>query len=343
MIRVAINGFGRIGRNTLKAGWKNKDIHFVALNDLTDTRTLAHLLQYDSVYGKWSENVHFDPTHLLIGKKKIAVFSQRNPEQLPWKRLQVDVVLECTGLFKTKELASAHRKAGARRVIISAPVQEGNVPTFIVGVNADASIGEDTIINMASCTTNCIAPIAEILHRHFTVQKAMMTTIHGYTASQHLQDSPDKDLRRARAAALNIIPTTTGAAIATTQALPELKGKFDGFAMRVPVAVGSIADCTFLLALQTTVEEINAVFVKEAKSPRYKGVLSTTDAPLVSSDIILDPHSSIVDLSFTQVCGGDLVKVVSWYDNEWGYSKRLVELTLLVGKRIHGAKGEGSL
>jgi glyceraldehyde 3-phosphate dehydrogenase len=337
--RVAINGFGRIGRNTLKAAFgRLKTLEFVAINDLTETKVLAHLLKYDTSYGHYSHEVSFDAENLIIDGKKIRVYAEKDPTKLPWAKEKIDVVLECTGRFTDEAGAGQHLTAGAKRVIISAPAKGGNVPTHVLGVNPTGA-GKPKIINNASCTTNCIAPVAAILHETFGIKKALMTTTHGYTAEQNLIDGPPPggksgDLRRARAAAANIIPTSTGAAIAVAEAIPELKGLFDGMALRVPVPVVSLADFTFLLKKKTTVEEINAVFRKAEKSARWKGVLGTTDEPLVSTDFIKDSRSSIVDLSLTKVVDGDFVKVIAWYDNEWGYSCRLGEMAELVGKSL---------
>ena len=337
-VRVAINGFGRIGRNTFKATFGRKDLRdleFVAINDLTDTKTLAHLLRHDTSYGLYDKPVKHDAQNLIIGGKKIPVFAQKDPSRLPWKKLKVDVVLECTGFFTNEEGASLHLKAGAKQVIISAPAKGGNAPTHILGVNAEKfDKKKSRVINNGSCTTNCIAPVAAIMHAAFGVKKALMTTVHGYTADQNLQDGPHRDLRRARAAAANIVPTTTGAAIATTEAIPELKGIFDGMAIRVPVPVVSLSDFTFLVSKPVTVERVNRAFVKAVKHPLWKGIVAVTEEPLVSSDFIKNPHSSIVDLSLTKVVDGDFVKVVAWYDNEWGYSCRLAEMALAVGRKL---------
>ena len=333
-IRVAINGFGRIGRNTFKAAFgKLKDLEFVAVNDLTDTKTLAHLLKHDTSYGLYDHEVSHDDKHVIVDGKKIRVYAEKDPTKLPWGQEKIDVVLECTGRFTDEAGASQHITAGAKRVIISAPAKGGNVPTQVLGVNPE-NAGKAKVINNASCTTNCIAPVAAIMHEAFGVKKALMTTTHGYTADQNLQDGPHKDLRRARAAAANIVPTSTGAAIAVSEAIPELKGLFDGLALRVPVPVVSLADFTFLLKKRTSAEEINLVFRKAAKSPRWKGVLDVTGEPLVSSDFIKNPYSAIVDLGLTKVVDGDFVKVVAWYDNEWAYSCRLGEMALLVGKSL---------
>ncbi len=333
-IRVAINGFGRIGRNTFKASFgRLKDLEFVAVNDLTDTKTLAHLLKHDTSYGLYEHEVSHDAQNVIVDGKKIRVYAEKDPTKLPWAAEKIDVVLECTGRFTSEEGASQHLTAGAKRVIISAPARGGNVPTHVLGVNAE-NAGKSKVINNASCTTNCIAPVAAIMHETFGVKRALMTTTHGYTADQNLQDGPHKDLRRARAAAANIVPTSTGAAIAVTEAIPELKGLFDGLALRVPVPVVSLADFTFLLKKKTTAAEINDAFRKAAKSPRWKGILAVSEEPLVSSDFIKNSYSSIVDLELTKVVEGDFVKVVAWYDNEWGYSCRLGEMALLVGKSL---------
>lgn len=331
-MKVAINGFGRIGRTTAKVLLKKEGVEIVAINDLTDDKTLAHLFKYDSNYGTFSGEVKADEDgeHLVLGDKKIKTFAEKDPSKLPWAELEVDVVLECTGFFTDKESASAHITAGAKRVIISAP-PKGDMSTHLISINED-EIGDEKVISNASCTTNCISPVVAVMHANFGILKATMTTIHSYTADQNLQDGPHKDLRRARAAAENIVPTTTGAAISTTEVIPELKGLFDGLAIRVPTPVGSLSDLTILTKKKTTVEEINAAFVEASKQPRYKGILEVTDEPIVSSDIVGNPASSIVDLSLTKVVDGDLVKVVAWYDNEFGYSNRLAELAIFAAK-----------
>ena len=334
MIRIAINGFGRIGRNTLKAGWDRKGIQFVAVNDLTEPKILAHLLKYDSVFRTWDHEVSFDEKNLIIDRKKIPVISEMELTKLPWGELKVDVVIESTGRFTNMEDAKKHLAAGAKRVVISAPAKE--VPTFLMGVNHKACTREQTIVNNASCTTNSIAPVAAIMDEAFGVAKAMMTTVHSVTAEQNIVDGlPPKlhpDMRRARAALVNIVPTSTGAAKATSEALPNLKGKFDGLAIRVPSLDVSLSDFTFVLKRRTTVEEVNEVFRKAAASARWKGVLAVSEIPLVSSDFVGNPHSSIVDLEMTRVVDGDLVKVLAWYDNEWGYSVHLVEMAMHVAK-----------
>lgn len=329
-IRVAINGFGRIGRQAFKVALDKNNIEIVALNDLTDTATLAHLLKYDTVYGRYSKKITSDKHHLSINSKKYLVTAIPEPKKLPWKKLKIDVVLECTGRFVKDGQARDHLKAGARKVIVSAPAKgSGNVQTFVKGVNEHKYNSQDVISN-ASCTTNCISPVIRVMADSFGIEKAMMTTIHGYTADQRLQDAPHRDLRRARAAAQNLIPTTTGAAMSTTKALPELAGKFDGMAIRVPVIVGSLADFTIITSIDVTPDKINSVFKKAEKNPLYQGIIRTTSEPIVSSDIIGDSYSAIIDLSFTKVVGGNMAKVLAWYDNEWGYSNRLVEMITVV-------------
>ena len=334
MPNIAINGFGRIGRNVLKAGAKLSGFNVVAINDLTDTKTLAHLFRHDTAYGTYAGEVKFDEHHLMIDGKTILVTAEKDPAALPWGKLDIDVVLECTGRFTNEEGASAHIKAGAKRVIISAPAKGGNVPTHVMGLNQKDAGKDSAIINNASCTTNCIAPVAAILEEAIGIQKAMMTTVHSYTATQVVQDAPAKDLREARAAAANIVPTTTGAAIATAQVVPTLEGKFDGLSVRVPTPVVSLADFTLVMKRVVTVEEINKLFTDAAKAARWKGIVNVTDEPLVSSDFIGDPSSCVIDLGLTRVVDGDLLKVVAWYDNEWGYSNRLAEMALEVAKSV---------
>lgn len=332
MMKVAISGFGRIGRNAFKAAYeKHKEkIEIVAINDLAPAHVLAHLLKYDSNYGVWNREVSSEEFAVLVGGKRIPVFAEKEPLKLPWKDLKVDVVIECTGKFTDKEGAMQHIQAGAKKVVISAPSKgKDPVPTLVLGVNEETYKGEE-VVNNASCTTNCIAPVVEVINKKFGIVKAMMTTIHAYTQDQNLQDGSHKDLRRARAAAQNIIPTSTGAAIATTEAIPSIKGLFDGRALRVPVAVGSISDLTFLLKKKVTVDGINQA-LKEASEGQLKGILAVTSDPVVSSDIIGREESSIVDLGLTQVVDGDMVKVFAWYDNEWGYCNRLIEQVIIVG------------
>lgn len=328
--RIAINGFGRIGRAAFKIALEKSDIEVVAINDLTSGDILAHLLRYDTAYGHYRKTVVSEGNTLLVDGKKFPVYAEPDPKKLPWKQLAVDVVLECTGRFTDTVSARQHIVAGAKQVILSAPAKgDTDTPTFLIGVNEDA-YARETVLSNASCTTNSLAPIAKILHNAFGIEKALMTTIHSYTADQNLQDGPHNDLRRARAAAQNIVPTTTGAAIAVTETIPELRGFFDGISVRVPTLVVSLSDCTFLLKRKTTKEEINTVFKDASLTERYQRVLGVTEEPLVSSDFIGNPYSSIVDLSMTRVVDGDLVKVVAWYDNEWGYSNRLVEMAQLI-------------
>lgn len=330
--RIAINGFGRIGRAAFKIALEKKDIEVVAINDLTSAEILAHLLKHDTAYGQYRKSVTASDGKLTVDGKVFPVYALADPRKLPWKELGVDVVLECTGRFTGKDAARQHIEAGAKKVILSAPSKgdDGSVPTFLMGVNEDAYKNEEVVSN-ASCTTNSLAPVAKVLEEAFGIEKALMTTIHSYTGDQNIQDGPHNDLRRARAAAQNIVPTTTGAALSVTQVIPELKGLFDGISVRVPTIVVSLSDCTFLLKRKTTKEEINQVLKDAANNPRYASVLAVTEEPLVSSDFIGNPYSSIVDLSLTKVVDGDLVKVVAWYDNEWGYANRLVEMAELVG------------
>ncbi len=324
MVRVAINGFGRIGRTAARIMFGRDDVELVAVNDLTDAATLAHLLQYDTVYGKYAEPVSATADGITVGDRSFTVLSEKDPTKLPWGELNVDVVIESTGHFTDKAGASGHITAGAKAVIISAPSKgDDPAPTFLIGLNQDAAAGNQ-VINNASCTTNCIAPTIQVLEDAFGVERSLMTTVHAYTADQNLQDGPHKDLRRARNAAENMVPTTTGAAIATTEVIPSLKGAFDGVSIRVPVPSGSISDITAVLKRDVTVDEVNQAF-KDAAAGKFKGILDATDAPLVSSDIVGNPHSAIVDLSLTKAIG-NLVKVFAWYDNEYGYSMRLVEM-----------------
>jgi glyceraldehyde 3-phosphate dehydrogenase (phosphorylating) len=331
--RIAINGFGRIGRPAFKIALEKQDVEVVAINDLTDTKSLAHLLKHDTIYGRYAKSVGVDESHLIIDGKPYPVHAKKDPTELPWKDLGVDVVLECTGFFTTRERAATHLKAGAKRVVISAPSDSEDIDTILLGVNED-KLGAQEIIANGSCTTNCVTPVMAILQEHVGVVSAMMTTVHAITSTQNLVDGPSKDLRRARAAGYNIVPTTTGAAEATIRALPELKGKFDGLSIRVPVPTVSMADFSLLTQRATSIDEVNALFVRAKDHPLYQGILTTTDEPVVSSDFIGDPHSAIVDLSLTNVVGGTLVKVVAWYDNEWGYANRLVEQAIAVGRTL---------
>lgn len=333
-LRVAINGFGRIGRAAFKIILdKHPELQVVAINDLTDNQTLARLLQHDSCYGLYGRKISGDDKGLLVDSKRYAVFAEKDPALLPWKKMQVDIVLECTGRFCDKEGAGLHLKAGAKKVIISAPAKKGGVKTIVLGVNDKQLRASDHIISNASCTTNCLAPAMSVLKAKFGVKKALMTTVHSYTADQNLVDGPHKDPRRARAAALNIVPTTTGAAIAVTETLPSLKGKFDGLAVRVPTPVGSLCDIVCVLGKKVDVAMVNRAFIAAAKG-NLKGILEASDEEIVSTDIVGNPYSSIIDLKNTKVVSGDLLKIVAWYDNEWGYANRLVDLAAKLKKFI---------
>ncbi len=324
-IKVGINGFGRIGRNIMRAALSDKNLDFVAVNDLTDAKTLAHLLKYDSVLGNLDRTIEATGDAISVDGDQFKVLSQKDPAQLPWKDLGVDVVFECTGRFTKRDDAAKHLAAGAKKVIITAPATNPDV-TLVLGVNDHAyDKSKHHIISNASCTTNCLAPLAKVIHESFGISKAWMTTVHAYTNDQNLLDLPHKDLRRARAAAMSIIPTTTGAAKAVGEVLPELKGKFDGFAMRVPTPNVSVVDLVALVEKKTTTEDVNAA-LKAAANGAMKGILQFEEAPLVSIDFRGNAHSSIVDAAYTKVMDGDFVKVLAWYDNEWGYSSRCVDL-----------------
>ena len=333
--RVAINGFGRIGRNAFKIAFARDDLEVVAINDLTDTKTLAYLLKHDSNYGTYDKEVSFDDENIIVADKKIRVLAEKDPAVLPWKDMTVDLVIESTGFFTDKEGAEKHITAGAKRVVISGPTKSEGVDTIVLGANEDKLEGASTVISNASCTTNSLGAVMAILDAEFGVEKSMLTTVHSYTASQALQDAPKKDLREGRNAAENIVPTTTGAAIAVTLTLPQLKGKFDGLSIRVPTPVVSLSDVTALLSRSTSVDELNAAFKKAAADPFYQGILAVSEEPLVSSDYIGNSHSGTVDLPLTKVVGGNLVKIMVWYDNEWGYSNRLVEVVADTGKMLH--------
>lgn len=333
-VRVGINGFGRIGRNLYRAILENsKDLEVVAVNDLTDIKTLATLLKYDSILGKLDQEVTFDDSSITVGEHKVTVFAERDPKNLDWASQNVDIVIESTGFFTDANLAKAHIEGGAKKVIISAPAKNEDA-TFVYNVNhQDYDPEKHTVISGASCTTNCLAPMAKVLNDKFGIVSGLMTTVHAYTGDQRLHDAPHRDLRRARAAAVNIVPTSTGAAKAVSLVLPELKGKLDGFALRVPVITGSATDLTFTAARDVTVEEINAA-IKEAASGPMGETLAYTEDPIVSTDIVTDPHGSIFDAGLTKVIGGNQVKVVSWYDNEWGYTNQLLRLTELVASKL---------
>ena len=329
--KIAINGFGRIGRSVLRIPLTHPEIEVVAVNDPGETATLAHLLKYDTVYGKFTLPVEVEGDNLVVDGVKIPTSHDRNPENLPWQELGVEVVLECTGAFKTYDEVAGHIRAGAKKVIISAPAKDEKIKTFLFGTNHKDYNGED-VVSMGSCTTNCISPVMKVMNDKFGVEKSLMTTIHAYTSTQNLVDNKHKDLRRARAAAQNIIPTSTGAAIVTTKIIPDLVGNFDGMALRVPTATGSISDMVIITKKDTSVEEVNLALT-DASQNEYKGIMDVTEEPLVSSDFIGNSYCSIVDLSLTKVIGGNMVKIISWYDNEWGYSSKLVDMVkLVVGK-----------
>jgi glyceraldehyde 3-phosphate dehydrogenase len=331
--RVGINGFGRIGRNVFRAAYRNPEVEIVAVNDLTDAETLAMLLKYDSVHGEFEAEVEAKDGNLIVNGKEIKVFAERDPGNLPWASLDVQVVVESTGRFTNKEAAEVHvTKGGAKKVIISAPAKNEDI-TIVMGVNEDKyDPAKHTVISNASCTTNCLAPFAKVIHEKFGIKRGLMTTVHSYTNDQQILDLPHKDLRRARAAALSIIPTTTGAAKAVALVLPELKGKLNGFAMRVPTPNVSVVDLVADLEKDVTVEEVNAALKEAAEGP-LKGILAYCDKPLVSKDFNGNPHSSIIDALSTMVIEGNMVKIVSWYDNEWGYSNRVVDLVAYIAKQ----------
>jgi glyceraldehyde 3-phosphate dehydrogenase (phosphorylating) len=332
-VKVGINGFGRIGRNIMRAAMGHSDIDFVAVNDLTNAATLAHLLKYDSVLGNLDADVRATSDGITVAGDDFKVLSVKDPAQLPWKDLGVDIVVESTGIFTDRDGAAKHLAAGAKKVIITAPAKKPDI-TVVLGVNDDKyDPARHQIISNASCTTNCLAPLAKVIHERFTIKKAWMTTVHSYTNDQNLLDLPHKDLRRARAAAVSIIPTTTGAAIAVGEVMPELKGKFDGIAMRVPTPNVSVVDLNALVEKKTSRDEVNAA-LKEEACGRLKGILAVTDEPLVSIDFRRNPNSSIVDSAYTSVMDGDFIKVLSWYDNEWGYSSRCVDLVRQIAKRL---------
>jgi len=323
MAKVAINGLGRIGRAVFKILIEHPNLEVVAVNDLVPPDNLAYLLKYDTVYGRYPKSVENNSNSLTVDGQEYKVFSEKDPTQLPWGDLDIDLVFECTGVFDKKDELEQHIQAGAKRVILSAPAKSEGIPTVVHGVNQASA--DAKIISCASCTTNCITPVSEVMNRRVGVKKATMTTIHAYTSSQAIVDSPSKKLRRGRAAAANLVPTSTGAAIATTKVLESYQGKFDGVAVRTPVAVGSISDIVYAVDRPTSVEELNQIFREEAQSEQYRGIVGVSEDEIVSSDIIQDPHASLVDLSMTQVIDGDLVKVMSWYDNEWGYSSQMVK------------------
>ncbi len=332
-IKVAINGLGRIGRAVLKLIIDEPALELVAVNDLTDVENLAYLLRFDTVYGRYSKPVLVDGVDLLVAGRKLRTLSNREPSDLPWQELGVELVFECTGAFTRRKDLEKHLRAGARLVLLSAPSNDKAVETIVHSVNVPG--GRRGAVSCASCTTNCITPIVEVIGRRIGFEKAVMTTVHAYTSSQSIVDGPSKRFLRGRAAAANLVPAATGAAQATTRALPEYAGRFDGIAIRAPIPVGSVADITFVTSRKTTVEEVNQILAEEADTDRYTGVLGVSRDPLVSSDIVGDPRASIVDLALTKVVDGDLVKVMSWYDNEWGYANQMVR------EAVSMSKGEG--
>lgn len=324
-VRVAINGFGRIGRLVFKASHYDPDIEIVAINDLTDAKTLAHLLKYDSVHGRYPEPVNHDSGYLIAGDHKVKVLAERDPSNLPWKELGIDIVIESTGVFRSRAKIESHLNAGAKKVILTVPAKDEIDNTIVMGVNDNTLKASDRIVSNASCTTNCLAPVAKVLHENFGIKRGLMTTVHAYTNDQKILDLPHSDLRRARAAGVSMIPTTTGAARAVGKVIPELNGKLDGMALRVPTSDGSIVDLVAELNKDVTAEEVNAA-MKKASEGSLKGYLEYCEDPIVSVDIIDNPHSSIFDSLSTSVMDGNFVKVLSWYDNEWGYSSRTVDL-----------------
>jgi len=338
--RVAINGFGRIGRNAFKVAFERSDIEIVAINDITDTKTLAHLLKHDSNYGTYEHKVGYDDKNIIVEGTSIQVLAEKDPAALPWEELEIDVVIESTGFFVDPAKAKAHITVGAKKVVLSAPAKGEGATTIVLGVNEDKLDNAEDVISNASCTTNCITPVAAVIESEFGIDKAMMTTVHSYTASQKLQDAPAKDLREARNAAENIVPTTTGASIAAAQALPALKGIFGGLSIRVPTPVVSLSDFVIITKKDVTVESVNAAFKKAATNPYYQGILDVTEEELVSGDFIGNSHSAIVDLNLTAVVDNNMLKVVAWYDNEWGYSNRLVEVVADTGRLLHKTEGK---
>jgi glyceraldehyde 3-phosphate dehydrogenase len=323
MATIAINGLGRIGRAALKIILETPELELVAVNDIVPIKNIVYLLKYDTVYGRYEKTLEEDGENLIIDGKAVRFFSEKDPTRLPWSSLSVDIVLECTGVFTKREDLEKHVQAGAQYVILSAPAKSDDIVTVVHGVNT--LDGNTRILACASCTTNCITPVVEIIGRRIGIKKAIMTTVHAYTASQGIVDKPSKNFERGRAGAANFVPTTTGAAKATAKALPQLDNLFDGIAVRGPVAVGSLADIVIVTEQKTSVEEINQIFMEEAASDRYRGIVGVTEDPIVSSDIIKDPRASIVDLGMTRVVDGDLVKILSWYDNEWGFTNQMVK------------------
>jgi len=333
MAKVALNGFGRIGRAAFKIILDTPELDLVGVNDIMPLENLAYLLKYDTAYGRYDKEVEVGDGALIVDGEEYAFFAERDPAKLPWGELDLDIVFECTGFFRTQEGLEKHLEAGAKFVILSAPAKSEGVPTIVHGVNVpeDESV---RYLSCASCTTNCITPVVEVMKRRIGVENAIMTTIHAYTSTQAIVDGPSKKIRRGRAAAANFVPTTTGAAIATTKVLPELKGRFDGVAVRAPIPVGSISDIIFVTTRDTSVEEVNDIFREEAASDKYKGILGVAEDPIVSSDIIGDSHASMVDVGMTQVVNGTLVKIMSWYDNEWGFTSQMIREGVRVAETL---------
>ncbi|MBS3751736.1 MAG: type I glyceraldehyde-3-phosphate dehydrogenase [Anaerolineales bacterium] len=329
--RVALNGFGRIGRAAFRQVLETPELELVAFNDIAPLDNLAYLLRYDTAYGRYDKDVEVGDGELIVDGKSYKFFSERNPEDLPWEELDIDLVLECTGIFRNEEGLEKHLKAGADYVILSAPAKSEGIPTVVHGVN-EVDRKANKMVSCASCTTNSIAPPVEVMDRRIGIEKAILTTIHGYTSTQQIVDGPSKKIRRGRAAAVNFVPTSTGAAIATTKVLPEHKGKFNGIAVRGPIPVGSVSDITFLTSRKTDEDEINQIFREEAKTSRYKGILGATDDPIVSADIVGDSHAATIDLGMTMVVDGDLVKLMSWYDNEWGFTSQMIREAVATAK-----------
>jgi glyceraldehyde 3-phosphate dehydrogenase len=333
MARVAINGFGRIGRAAFKIILETPELELVGVNDIMPLDNLAYLLKYDTAYGRYEKDVEVGDSALIVDGKEYKFFAERDPAQLPWDEIDLDIAFECTGIFRTAEDLEKHLAAGAKFVILSAPAKSEGVPTIVHGVNVPE---DDSVqyLSCASCTTNCITPVVEVMMRRVGVENAIMTTIHAYTSTQAIVDGPSKKIRRGRAAAANFVPTTTGAAIATTKVLPELKGRFDGVAVRAPIPVGSISDIIFVTTRETSVEEVNDIFREEAASDKYKGILGVAEDPIVSSDIVGDTRASVVDVGMTQVVNGTLVKIMSWYDNEWGFTSQMIREGVRVAKTL---------
>ncbi len=322
MLKVGINGLGRIGRAVFKLVQESDQLELVALNDLASPENLTYLINYDTVYGRYEKKVEFSGYRFLLEGKTINIYSEKDPARIPWADHKVDLVFDCTGVFNDRENLQKHLDAGAKKVILSAPAKDDTIETVVFGVNKPS--GDANIISCASCTTNCIAPVSEIIDRHFGIKKATLTTVHAFTSTQGIVDTTNKKIRRGRAASFNFVPTSTGATKATSKVLTQLEGKFEGSAIRGPIAVGSISDLNFVIGKNTEVEQINHIFKEETRSERYRNILAVTDEPLVSSDIVKDPHASIVDLGMTMAIDGDLIKIMSWYDNEWGYANQMI-------------------